>query len=124
VTAFSTCLSVVSRSQACLSARTHPLPLLSVLLYKFLFIERSTFDRSLYILIFRMEVLCFDAQHLTLKIPLPQDREEGEGGKRRKRKKEKKKGGNQFELALPPCRFSTQLVSTALPFLVLCWNVK
>jgi hypothetical protein len=70
-----------------------------------------------------MEVLCFNTQHLTLKIPRPLDREEGEG-ERRKRKKEKEKGGNQFEPALPPCRFSTQLDSTALPFVVLCWNVK
>jgi hypothetical protein len=71
-----------------------------------------------------MEVLCFNAQHLTLKIPLPLDREEGEG-ERRKRKKEKKE---KEETLLPsqclPCPFSTQLDSTALPFLVLCWNVK
>jgi len=41
-----------------------------------------------------MEVLCFNTQHLTLKIPLPQDWEEGEGGKRRKKRKEEKaKGG-------------------------------
>jgi len=38
-----------------------------------------------------MEVLCSNAQHLTLKIPLPQDREEGEGGKRRKKRKKRER---------------------------------
>jgi hypothetical protein len=45
--------------------------------------------------------------------------EEGEG-ERRKKKKEKEKGGIRNTVTLPPLPVSTQLVSTALPFVVLC----
>jgi len=62
-----------------------------------------------------MEVLCFDAQHLTLKIPLPLDREEGKGEKEKEKKRKKKEetdlnphclpAGFPLNSILLPCRF-------------------